>query len=541
MTAGTIIPYQSSQHPAPDSFGHLIRAEWTKFRTVRGWLIGMTVAALVTVGLGVLTASGSVTSCQGPASICGAPPLGPGGEQVTDSFYFVHQPLASSGSLTTRLTSLTGLMPTVSGSGGIRAGQGALSSLHPGVQPWSKAGIIIKATTKQGSAYAAMMVTGGHGVRMQYDYTQDVAGLPGRVSAAAPRWLRLTRSGDTITGYDSADGAHWTRVGTATLPGLPATVQAGLFVASPDYSHVTSTGIGSSRGVGGPTQATARFGAVRLHGGRPGGSWAGLGLGTAAPGQGPGVGGTSRTLAGFRQAGGTFTVTGTGDIAPAVAGAGPGGGTPIENTLVGAFAGLIAVTVVAAMFITAEYRRGLIRVTLAASPRRGRVLLAKAIVVGSVTFVVGLAAAAVAVPLAGHVLRQNGFRFIPISSLGELRVVAGTAALLAVAAVLALGTGAVLRRSAAAITLVIAAIVLPYILTTGGILPTGASQWVLRLTPAAAFAIQQTVTQYPQVVANYSPVNGYFPLPPWAGFAVLCGYAAVALGLAAWLLRRRDA
>ncbi len=35
--------------------------------------------------------------------------------------------------------------------------------------------------------------------------------------------------------------------------------------------------------------------------------------------------------------------------------------------------------------------------------------------------------------------------------------------------------------------------------------------------------------------------SGYYPLVPWAGFAVLCGYAAVALGLAACLLRRRDA
>ena len=63
----------------------------------------------------------------------------------------------------------------------------------------------------------------------------------------------------------------------------------------------------------------------------------------------------------------------------------------------GTFAGLIAVIVVATMFITAEYRRGLIRITLAASPRRGRVLAAKAVVIGSVTFVAGLVAAAAAV------------------------------------------------------------------------------------------------------------------------------------------------
>ena len=66
-----------------------------------------------------------------------------------------------------------------------------------------------------------MMVTGTHGVRMQWDFTEDAAGLAGTVSAASPRWLRLTRAGDVISGYDSADGTHWTRVGTATLTGLP--------------------------------------------------------------------------------------------------------------------------------------------------------------------------------------------------------------------------------------------------------------------------------------------------------------------------------
>ena len=36
-----------------------------------------------------------------------AVPLGPGGEAVTDSFYFVHRPLAGDGSITVRVTSLT--------------------------------------------------------------------------------------------------------------------------------------------------------------------------------------------------------------------------------------------------------------------------------------------------------------------------------------------------------------------------------------------------------------------------------------------------
>ena len=40
--------------------------------------------------------------------------------------------------------------------------------------------------------------------------------------------------------------------------------------------------------------------------------------------------------------------------------------------------------------MTAEYRRGLIRTTLAASPRRGRMLAAKALVIGAVAFAAGL-------------------------------------------------------------------------------------------------------------------------------------------------------
>ncbi len=54
-------------------------------------------------------------------------------------------------------------------------------------------------------------------------------------------------------------------------------------------------------------------------------------------------------------------------------------------------------------------------------------------------------------------------------------------------------------------------------------------------------AILQAVPQYPQVTAIYTPTSGYFPLAPWAGLAVLCAYAALALSLAVVLLRRRDA
>jgi hypothetical protein len=219
----------SRVRPGRDGFAQTLRAEWVKFRTVRGWVIGMVVAALAIVALGLGPSGQGSCGTHGPASDC-TQPLGPGGEAVTDSFYFAHQPLDGNGTITVRMTSLTGQIPDFSGSGGSGGPQ-----TRSGLVPWAKAGIIVKASTRQGSAYAAMMVTGGHGVRMQYDYTGDAPGLAGAVSAASPRWLRLTRSGDTVTGYDSADGAHWTKVGAATLSGLPSTVQGGLFATSPPY------------------------------------------------------------------------------------------------------------------------------------------------------------------------------------------------------------------------------------------------------------------------------------------------------------------
>jgi hypothetical protein len=53
--------------------------------------------------------------------------------------------------------------------------------------------------------------------------------------------------------------------------------------------------------------------------------------------------------------------------------------------------------------------------------------------------------------------------------------------------------------------------------------------------------VQQAFPRYPQVTANYRPTSGYYPLAPWAGFAVECAWAVAALILASYLLRRRDA
>ena len=89
------------------------------------------------------------------------------------------------------MTSLTGL----SRRRGAGTQPGAAGTLRPGLVPWAKAGIIIKAAPGPGSAYAAMMVTGSHGVRMQWNYTSDTPGparlrLGGNPALAAADPLR---------------------------------------------------------------------------------------------------------------------------------------------------------------------------------------------------------------------------------------------------------------------------------------------------------------------------------------------------------------
>jgi ABC-type transport system involved in multi-copper enzyme maturation permease subunit len=523
MTA--IAPYQSQAPTGRDRFGRLVRAEWTKFRTVRGWVIAILLAPLLIVGVGFLTHSGcSITGANGQSVACPAPPTGPGGEAVVDSFYFAHQTLTGNGTITVRVTSLTGKYQEVNG--GVLSG-----GVKPGVQPWSKAGIMVSASTAQGSAYAAMLVTGGNGARMQWNYTGDSPGLPGAVSASSPRWLRLTRSGDTVTGYDSPDGTHWTAVNSVVLRGLPPTAQVGLFTTSPGaQSFAPAFAFG-------PSEATGTFDDVGLTWAGAQRSWTGTSIG-AMP---VGPNGPNPFNGSFTRSGDAFRVTGSGDIAPEVPETWNGLGTKAEDALYGTVVALIAVIIVAALFMTAEYRRGLIRLTLAASPRRGRVLAAKAVVIGLATFVVSLAGAAIALYLGIQAGRGNGNPVLPASAFTDIRMVAGAAAMLAVAAMLALALGTLARRGVTAVTAVIVVIFLPFVLAMAeGLLPLAVQEWLMRVTPAAAFAVIQSVPAYHQVNTRYSLAFGYFPLAWWAGFAVLCAWAVVALAGAAYVLRRRD-
>ncbi|MFD6891648.1 hypothetical protein [Streptomyces sp. NPDC059957] len=488
----------------------LLRQEWTRFlRPAR--LIALVTAALMVLALGLLYAFGNHASCAGT---CPADPTGPDGTAVSDQFAFMHRDLGREGSITVRMTSMTGT---------ITYPPPHHDRIVPGLVPWAKAGIIIKDGVRQGSSYAALMVTGEHGVRMQHDYRHDIAGSTvngAAVSARSPRWLRLTRAGDTVTGYESSDGERWVKVAAVKLPGLPETAQVGLFATSPGDLTLRPVGLGGATEQVRFTQAAGSFDQVRLEGAGAGGSWrAGL------------VGHVNSTdweknhkASGAVEESGTITVTGVGDIGPAAT----TGGRPVEGMLTGLSLALLIVLVVAVRFAGGgSGRRG----SGDAAPLTRAVLGARAVVVGAVTFVTGLLAVGIAVPVGAAVLESNGVPVVGLSALTGARVVLGVSAVLALTAVLALALGAVLRRWLA-VLVAVSAVVVPYAVSTVPLLSDGLAQWLLRVTPAAGFAVQQTLVEYPQVTAHYAPSAGYFPLPWWAGVAVLCAYTVAAMALA---------
>ena len=515
----------------PSRDGHF-RAEWTKFRTVRGWMIGLVFAALMVVLFTLLQAHGkneSFCTTPNPSScVAGHPyvPTGPSGEAVADTYELLARRLTGDSTITARITSLVGRI-----SAGPANEAPSMRDTQPGLTSWAKAGLLITPSVTQGSGYAAVMATGGHGVHFQYDYTNDRAGLPGSISSTAPRWLRLTRTGDTITGYDSSDGTIWHPVGSAQLAGLPATVYVGLFATSP----TTAEGLA--------TQATASFDHIATgplaHSEAHAipGPWHSASVGT-----GPHDFYTTLGTGGYRQAGDSIAVTGSGDIAAAVASA--GGDTASDSLLFGLVVAMIVLIVIGTMFITSEYRRGLIRTTFAATPDRGRVLAAKAAVIGGVGFVVGAVASAVAIPLGEHVMSTNGNYIFPATPLTVVRVVVGSGLLVALTAVAVLGIATILRRSAGAVLVGVVVFVLPTFTGPGIIGPTssgGAATWLYRVTPAAGFSMLGLLPRSRLVSYQYTMSNGYYPLAPWAGLVVLAAYAAAALFAARVVLRRRDA
>jgi ABC-2 type transport system permease protein len=205
------------------------------------------------------------------------------------------------------------------------------------------------------------------------------------------------------------------------------------------------------------------------------------------------------------------------------------GGMLVANTLVGMLIGVLLTGVAGVLAMTGEYTSGTISATFAAAPRRLRVLTAKAAVIGAAALVTGEAAAFLSFFAGGMTLR-HGITAPALSQPGVLRAIVLTGASLSLIAVFGLGLGAIIRHTAAAITVVV------------GIVFVGGT-----FIGQSDFAIRPYLPLY--IVSHSLGATGPACLPgmascwlsPWSGLGLLVGYAAIAMLLGGLILARRDA
>ena len=97
---------------------------------------------------------------------------------------------------------------------------------------WTKAGVMIRNGVSPSAAQALMLVSPGKGVAFQRRLSDGASSVStSGTFTTAPRWVKLTRAGNTIAAFESADGATWSQVGSDTFQ-MGASVDVGLAVSS---------------------------------------------------------------------------------------------------------------------------------------------------------------------------------------------------------------------------------------------------------------------------------------------------------------------
>jgi hypothetical protein len=201
------------------------------------------------------------------------------------------------------------------------------------------------------------------------------------------------------------------------------------------------------------------------------------------------------------------------------------GGMFVGNTLVGMLIGVLLIGVVGVLAMTSEYTSGTIRATFAAAPRRLRVLAAKAAVVGAVALITGEAAAFLSF-FAGCMTLRHGITAPALSQPGVLRAIVLTGASLSLIGLLGLGLGAIIRHTAAAITVVVG------IVCAGGPLN-------LAIRPYLPIYIVSHSLSATTPLSRPGAASCW--LSAWSGLGMLAVYAAIAMVLGALILAWRDA
>jgi len=187
----------------------------------------------------------------------------------------------------------------------------------------------------------------------------------------------------------------------------------------------------------------------------------------------------------------------------------------------------ITAIVLGTLAVTTEYGTGMIRATLAATPRRGVVLAAKSVVLTSTLFVAGTVTA-FAGYVGGNWFFENQGIGIGLGEDGVLRAMFGSGLYMAGLGLFAAAVGLLIRHTAAALS-----VVLGLVFVVGNmvfLLPGAWGEWIGKLMPGnAGSGVAMPVSFNPTL------------LDPWVGFAVFSGEVAAVLLIGYLVFRRRDA
>jgi ABC-type transport system involved in multi-copper enzyme maturation permease subunit len=197
---------------------------------------------------------------------------------------------------------------------------------------------------------------------------------------------------------------------------------------------------------------------------------------------------------------------------------------PAGTSLQGAvFLAQLAVGILGVLIVSSEYASGTIRTTLAAVPRRGRLLAAKTAVLGAITFGVGQVAALATFIAGQRVIASIGAPYATIAQPDVLRAIIGAGVYLTLIAWLGMALAVLLRTTPGAIAVLVA-----------------------NTFVAFSFAplLGQTFARYWPTIAGIaitSRTAGPGDVSPRTGLVLLCGFVAVMLGVAYTAFRTRDA
>jgi ABC-2 type transport system permease protein len=198
---------------------------------------------------------------------------------------------------------------------------------------------------------------------------------------------------------------------------------------------------------------------------------------------------------------------------------------PLDPALIGSQIAQLAIGVLGVLVISAEYSTGMIRASFTAVPKRLPVLWAKLAVFATVTLALMLPAVLIAFLASQSILSRHHASY-PFSHPGVSRAVIGAALYLVVVAIFTVALGAITRNTAGGIVAFAAIFfVIPPLMN---VLPTSWNNAISPYLPSNAGRDVISIT------------HDAHALGPWTGFALFCGYAALAVAVAAVLVVRRD-